>query len=619
MATLTDVPSAAPTPLSRLDSALQQSDRLAQQIAASLNRLGQASTAIESAIKPISGSTQTYSNVSKHIESTIAELDLLRTHQAVFEEEEARIRRGNLEVVECLQSIRKLQAAIAALDGSTLKSSQQVTLKMQQLITFAVGNIRDRYRKILATVSVYPPVKIAKDDTPVADGKFDCSIAPDTLQSLSTMVDFFTLTDSTVTVPLYVDARSTFIIRRLTTLSEAAVNFEIKGDYEKGSSQFRPYIDAVLSVLKNESKNIEAVFKSPAAVQAVASATLKDVEKNFANTVAALTTQIRKNMIRDCFYAYDLIELVHFANGELLLSVENPPFSLEGASKMLRKTAQDSFTEMLMHIETIVQALPQLPLDFQVLDITKQTASWLVRLEDYDSILAPLLIPLGPPSAWSLKLTYQQTLSTAATGGTPKNSYMGPEILALYISECLDDLLGNIEAKARVQYKKVTRVGLQVVANLLYVERTLKGSQDLWPMVSTGGGSERLEKIRKRALNMFLEGWEACAHNLLDVTVVRTNTASSRTTMSTRDREQIKEKFKNFNADFEDLVAKFREYSFRDAELKGFLVKELSLIIVPLYNRFYEKYKGGEFSKHADKYIKYNKTQLETALKALQQ
>ncbi|KAK9483599.1 Cullin repeat-like-containing domain protein [Lipomyces starkeyi] len=605
-------PLATPASTAALEQALKKADILAQHIAGSLARLGGASTTIENAIKPISGSTQTYTNISKNVEATVSELEVVRSYQAVFEEEEPRIRRGNLEVVEYSQSISRLKAAIKSLEGSPLKSSQQVTLRMNQLINTAVSNVRDRYRKALIGVS---PIS---DENNV---EFVTEIPEATIKDLSIMVDFFMVTDASAGMPIYADIRGKYIMHNLSVLSETAIKTEIKrvnGFYRKGTSSFKLYMDALLRAMMTEEKMVRKIFKAKADIQGALTATLKDLEKSFQAAVQAINIVIRKNLITDCFYAFDVIEQIHAASGELLLATENPVFNLESCSKELRKTAQDSFQEILRHIEAVVSGLPGLPIDFAVPDITKQVIGWITRLADYDTTLPSLLIPLGAPATWPLRLSYQSTFSTATGSGTPNSSYMGTEILSLFISEIFDDLLVNIEAKARAQYKKVTRVGLQIIANLLYVERAVRSSPEVSAVLASGTGIDRLDKIRKRALNMFLDGWKVCASYLMDVTIVRSASTASvgKGIMSSKDRELIKEKFRNFNTAFEELVAKFKEYNFADTELRAYLAKEVAFVS-PLYQRFYEKHKSGEFSKHTEKYIKYSKSQLDQLLASL--
>ncbi|KAK7205179.1 Cullin repeat-like-containing domain protein [Myxozyma melibiosi] len=610
-----------------IEAALAKADQLSQQIAGSLTRLGGASTAIENAIKPISGSTQTYSNISKHVDATVHELEVLRSYQSVFEEEEPRIRRGSVEVPECLQLISRLDSAIEALSGSKLKSSQQVILKMNQLKIAAVASIRERFTKTLSAVS--PAAAQTQGDG--APPPFNPTIADETLRKLAEMVEFFGQTEQAVAIPIYSEVRGKYINSHLTMLSAAAVRTDIKrvnGFYKKGSSPFHEFMKAMVNAIVSEDKNIRSVFKNSNDIQSTRSATLREIEKLLQSTTQAINTTVRKSLITDCLLAFDVVDSIHRASGDLLLAVDSAPFNLEStASKDLRKTAQDALLEMLRHTESQVAGLQQLPPDFKVLDITKQVTAWIIRVAEYDMALANIMIPLGSPSSWPVKLGYRSTFSTAPTGSSSKKSFMGTEVLVMFFSELIDDLLINIEIKARTQYKKVTRVGLQIISNLLFLEKGMRQSADLIGLLSAGGGFDRLDKIRKRGLNMFLEGWKVCASHLMDVTVVRTSSSASGSgtgggggsrngAMSSRDREAVKEKFRNFNTDFEELVAKFKEYAFTDAELRAYLAKEVAFIS-PLYNRFYEKYKSGEFSKHTEKYIKYSKTQLDAVLAGL--
>jgi exocyst complex protein 7 len=111
---------------------------------------------------------------------------------------------------------------------------------------------------------------------------------------------------------------------------------------------------------------------------------------------------------------------------------------------------------------------------------------------------------------------------------------------------------------------------------------------------------------------MFLEGWKAVAAHLMDVTIVRPGNKS----LSSKDREIIKEKFKLFNVEFEGLVAKHKSYNLTDPSLKQLLAKEVAFLS-PLYHRFYDRHCGGDFSKNVDKYIKWDKQQFDKILESL--
>lgn len=57
-----------------------------------------------------------------------------------------------------------------------------------------------------------------------------------------------------------------------------------------------------------------------------------------------------------------------------------------------------------------------------------------------------------------------------------------------------------------------------------------------------------------------------------------------------------------------------QQYSIPDRELRVKIRRNIIDLIVPLYNKFLERYKDSNFTKHPEKYIKYESTQLERML-----
>lgn len=87
----------------------------------------------------------------------------------------------------------------------------------------------------------------------------------------------------------------------------------------------------------------------------------------------------------------------------------------------------------------------------------------------------------------------------------------------------------------------------------------------------------------------------------MDVTVVKGSASTAgKSSLSSKDREAIKEKFRTFNAEFDSLVKAHKSYNITDQALRQLLAKEVAFIS-PLYHRFHDKHSGGDFSKHVDK------------------
>ena len=71
-----------------------------------------------------------------------------------------------------------------------------------------------------------------------------------------------------------------------------------------------------------------------------------------------------------------------------------------------------------------------------------------------------------------------------------------------------------------------------------------------------------------------------------------------------KDKDAIKEKFRLFNASFDDLIAKHKALSM-EREVREILARQVQSLIEPLYNRFWDRYH--EVDKGKGKHVKYDK------------
>ena len=144
----------------------------------------------------------------------------------------------------------------------------------------------------------------------------------------------------------------------------------------------------------------------------------------------------------------------------------------------------------------------------------------------------------------------------------------------------------------------------------------------LWP-----SSIARIDTFRKRATSTYLDAWKETSQCLLDVQYTSKTGGSRNSTgggsvdsstiiknLSSRDRDAIKEKFKSFNASFDDMVAKHKSLHM-EREVRNVLARELQAVLEPLYSRFWDRYH--EVDKGRGKYIKYDKTSLSTQLAQL--
>ena len=99
---------------------------------------------------------------------------------------------------------------------------------------------------------------------------------------------------------------------------------------------------------------------------------------------------------------------------------------------------------------------------------------------------------------------------------------------------------------------------------------------------------------------------------LIDTTVIQNSQIQK--SLSKNQREEVKDKFKNFNTAVDERFAVEKVYAIPDGELRAQIIKDIKKVILPLYGRFYDKYTEIDFAKNPTKYIKYDKKGLDELL-----
>ncbi|KAI5288158.1 Cytoplasmic glyoxalase II [Ascosphaera aggregata] len=77
--------------------------------------------------------------------------------------------------------------------------------------------------------------------------------------------------------------------------------------------------------------------------------------------------------------------------------------------------------------------------------------------------------------------------------------------------------------------------------------------------------------------------------------------------LSSKDRDTIKDKFKGFNASFEEIIQRHRGL-YLEPEVRTQFAKEVQSFVEPLYSRFYDRY--AEIDRGRGKYVKFDKNGL---------
>jgi exocyst complex component 7 len=164
----------------------------------------------------------------------------------------------------------------------------------------------------------------------------------------------------------------------------------------------------------------------------------------------------------------------------------------------------------------------------------------------------------------------------------------------------------DIDTKSK-GYKKSALSNLFILNNSHYVLKSLKGTKVV-DAIEKGSCAE-IEKTIKKQLDLYRDSWMPILNHLVDQTKISDN-GRIVTTLSKQQRDAVKENFKNFNKDFDEICTAQMKYAIPDVELRAQVIREIKAILLPMYNRFYDKYTDKEFSKTPEKYIKYTKETL---------
>lgn len=184
--------------------------------------------------------------------------------------------------------------------------------------------------------------------------------------------------------------------------------------------------------------------------------------------------------------------------------------------------------------------------------------------------------------------------------------------LADFVSQLITALLEDIDIKSK-NYKKPALANLFSLNNLHYIIKGIKGTK-----LAEAAGQKLIadmEKAIKKQIDMYRGSWMPLITVLVDETKI-SDKGKIVTVLSKQQRDVIKEKFKTFNKDFEEICTAQMKYAIPDVALRLQVINEVKAILLPMYNRFYDRYTASDndFSKNPEKYIKFTKEQLSATM-----
>ena len=336
--------------------------------------------------------------------------------------------------------------------------------------------------------------------------------------------------------------------------------------------------------------------------------------------------QIKASITTDCFLAYEIVGIVN----QLAVSLDSQTGELKqqvvDAVKPIRDIAKASIGELLDDVRRRIAPIVSFPNDGAALPLTAEVMTRLQNLVIYSQPVSSILASLGDGN-WS-----STTAASGSSTSLPSTISFdvgadGSQLLAHYIFDTIEVLLSNMESRAKVLLKSKTVLGVFIANTVAIIDRMIRNS-DLSSLLTSINSPTKLDAWRKKGIAGYLEAWREPCAALMDVQYTNrgarppsgnSNAIDSAVivkSLSSRDKDAIKEKFKSFNISFEGLSAKHREMlPSMEREVRTQLARDIQAMIEPLYARFWDRYH--EVDKGKGKYVRYDKASLSSQLASM--
>jgi exocyst complex component 7 len=418
---------------------------------------------------------------------------------------------------------------------------------------------------------------------------------------------------------VYAQIRGNYMATSLQNLAAGVLTSIRKANtetiYRKGDSNIVEYGQGIEGMFRAEYDNIGSLF-SFSTVDIVWQETCQLALESLSKTLREVNTYVRAHITTDCFLAYEIIDTIMRLSFRLSTDC-NGSTALKENFMLVRgavsDTAKSSLYELYVDTRNQVVALQVLPPDGPTIPTTIKVMTRLQTMVEFLDPLKTVMVSVGDGN-WKTPAAGRDAPADVGADGRM--------LLSHYASDTIETLLTNLEGKGRLLLKRPALVAVFLCNNVFTVERMVRTSE-LGPIMASAGGVAAIEAWKKKSVKAYLDTWREVAGFLLDtINTSRTRPSSSGAVnsadvvkgMSSKDKDAIKEKFKNFNLSFDELAQRHKAYAM-ERDVRSLLGREVQSMIEPLYARFWDRYH--EIDKGKGKYVKWDKSGLAGVMQTL--
>jgi exocyst complex protein 7 len=611
-----------------LYAGLDKMKSVTKKIQSSMARLDETGRTVQDAIGPIYGNTQRLQAQNTNIEKILAAIERVKQPLDMRDKEE-RILRDKPERVgltEYIASIDRTNQALRDLKNTNIRSNQNAISELSKLLAVGTGNLENVFRDLLRQDS--QPIEPLKQimqrlEFPRIAASKSAQLRTINSHISSNMSQIAPAGELTPSAKIYSLERGLYLSSSLQNLATACISTARKVNpdavYKPGSCAIETYASGIQGMFIAEYDNICPIFGREE-WGPVLSATCQESLRVFSSTLRDLDAHVRNHFVTDCYLAYEIMDVVSNTTFQIENRTGELKLAMNDALKPIRETAKASLSTLIIDIRTRISQILQLPQDGGSLPITAEVMGRLQIMTTYLPPLSSIMRSLGD-GGWQ----QPNAVTSSASVPTLKSFDVGADGKQLFAHYCVDTinaLLESLEIKAKNQLKGRSLQGLFMANNLAVIERAAR-SPELQSIMASA--QPKIDLWKKKATQNYLDAWKEPSAYLLDVqytskqprppsTGQAIDSAAILKSLSTKDKDAIKEKFKNFNIVLDDLISRNKMLKW-EPEVRRQFGKDVQMFIEPLYSRFWERYH--EVDKGKGKHVRYDKAQLSNLLASL--
>jgi exocyst complex component 7 len=413
------------------------------------------------------------------IDGVLAAIERLRQTADSKNDEEAIIRQGpeKAGLSDYLNSIKRLNKALAEMKASNLRANQQTMTDLQRLIKSGNTQLENAFDKLLRaqTPRSIEPLNFITKNTPFP------LISRDPLSQLSLLNSYVSnnTTSENPLIKIYAEIRGPYLSQTLVNLAYASGNTAKKKSpdaiYRAGTNGIGMYAKALEGLLVAEYDNICGIFLRQdwgPVFQTACQAPLAEM----ARTIRELNTHIRAHLNTDCYLAYEVTEIMSSLSSNLETRTGELKATLGAALKPVRETAKHSLGELLDETKMKVGIVQALPPNGAPIPIVSETMQRLQTMVEFLRPISSIMISLGD-GGWKSGAA----AAKASTDAIPSLASFdigadGREIFAHYCTDTIEALMAAIDQKARLLHKGKSVIGVFLANCVTIIERSIRDS-----------------------------------------------------------------------------------------------------------------------------------------------